>query len=459
MQYQLRAGDNLQALARANHTTVERIIQDNPQLASGYAHVGDTIHISVGSAPTNRPDLVEYPIQPGDTLASIAEHFMHDPNRAGELRAMNEGILDEMRAGGQLEAGDRLLVPAAYPAYQPQPQPQPQPATAQPAQPQPAQVQPQPQPATAAPLELDNRGITAQGPQVVAEQQQANAWLQTPAGQQWAAGPGRNIVGGPGQLLKVDGLEGPHTRAVVQAMRGGAVPAAATPAAATPPQVVAAEQQVANMWLKSPAGQQWAQTQHGQAAVGATGGQLPVNGQLDGKTLAVMHAMVRAEQVELNPQAAEQHAPKPAANAGANGPAPATVTPAAPVPPPPPPPPPVPAAKLPPAPVPPAPPPVNAQPQPPYEPPKPNPLAVILPIAAAVTAGIIIGSRDDDRHYHHHHYDQMDDWQRQQYFQQLQAQRQGYYGPPPQPYGQPHGMYLPQQQVYSPSNGMYLPRQ
>ncbi|MDB5096401.1 MAG: hypothetical protein JWM80_822, partial [Cyanobacteria bacterium RYN_339] len=283
MQYQLQPGDSLQALARANRTTVTRLLQDNPQLQANGMHIGDSIHISVGSAQPEFPGLVEYPVQPGDTLASIAGHLMHDPRGAAELRALNQDVMAELNHGFHLEVGDRLLVPVA--AQQPQPVPQP--------------AIPQPQPAAVTPVALDNLGVTAQGPQVVAEQQAANAWLNSPAGQAWASGPGLAATGGAGQMLVVDGLEGPHTRAVLKAMQAaqGANPttAAVGPAQSGANDVVSLEQQAGNAWLATAAGQKWAHGKAGQAALAATGGRLPVNGQLDEATLTVMKAMIHAE--------------------------------------------------------------------------------------------------------------------------------------------------------------------
>ncbi|MDB5098760.1 MAG: hypothetical protein JWM80_3181, partial [Cyanobacteria bacterium RYN_339] len=91
-------------------------------------------------------------------------------------------------------------------------------------------------------------GITERGDAVRANQGRLNEWLSTTQGQDWAhSAEGRSALGPSGHLT-ADGLEGPRTRAVMQAVSRAAAPtepaggAAPAPAAAAP---TAAETQAA----------------------------------------------------------------------------------------------------------------------------------------------------------------------------------------------------------------------
>lgn len=190
MEYRIQSGDSLSKIAQANHTTVAQIKADNPQAAAAGFHVGDSIKVSAGSAPVDpNSGLMEYPLQPGETLSSVADKLLHDSSRWGEIASMNQGILGEVANGSaQLQAGDKLMV--RVPA------------------------QPQPQPANVA----DTQGITGKGTTIKQEQTDLNTWLNTNDGKAWAATPaGQSAVGSTGGQLEVDGLEGPLTRAVKSA--------------------------------------------------------------------------------------------------------------------------------------------------------------------------------------------------------------------------------------------------
>src|SRR5579884_794057 len=96
MEYKIQPGDSLQKIARANHTTVEKLLQDNPQMVTQGAFVGDKIHVSVNSAPPADQGVMAYPLAAGDTLKSIADKVLHDPNRWGDIKNANQSVIAEL---------------------------------------------------------------------------------------------------------------------------------------------------------------------------------------------------------------------------------------------------------------------------------------------------------------------------------------------------------------------------
>jgi len=101
-EYTVQWGDTLFSLARRFNTTVEAIVALNGLQDAALIRVGQVLKISSTSAPAPGPS-VEYIVQPGDTLFSIAWRY----NTTVEAIQRANGIVNPW----YIRVGQKLVIP------------------------------------------------------------------------------------------------------------------------------------------------------------------------------------------------------------------------------------------------------------------------------------------------------------------------------------------------------------
>jgi peptidoglycan endopeptidase LytE len=113
VRYRVKAGDTLDSIAAAFHTSVATLTEVNHLATPNMLHVGQLLWVPDGTAPgtpdvSTKPAVVHYTVQPGDTVVSIAAQF--HVSWAALIDANH--LLDP----NDLRVGEVLVVPTEAPA-------------------------------------------------------------------------------------------------------------------------------------------------------------------------------------------------------------------------------------------------------------------------------------------------------------------------------------------------------
>lgn len=109
-EYTVQWGDTLFSLARRFNTTVEAIVALNNLQDASYIKVGQVLKIAGTPGPTPGPGM-EYVVQPGDTLFSIARRY----NTTVEAIQHANGIVNPW----YIRVGQKLVIPQGSPSSLP----------------------------------------------------------------------------------------------------------------------------------------------------------------------------------------------------------------------------------------------------------------------------------------------------------------------------------------------------